>query len=166
MGAGSSDCVEVVQTQPGDGDDRQRAVLGDLRQARDAELRVRHALGGGGEDRPEPDVVRAVGRRLLNLSQRSGGGANQRARAQQRTGLRDRQIVLAQVDAVRTGQERQIDPIVDQHPRPGRAGHLDDRTTHGERRAIRVGLEPQLQHPCPALDHVPRRPNQIEARAE
>ncbi len=80
-------------------------------------------LGGRGENRPDPDIIRPLllcGQRLL---QAVGGFANEPPRPEQLPGRLHREVLLPQMHAVRAHRAGDIRPVIDEERDASRPGH-------------------------------------------
>ena len=116
------------------------------------------ALGGRREDRADADVVGAGRRGGAGLLDVVGRDARSAAGAQDGARGRDRQVVLAEVDAVRVdGASATSGAVVDEQER---AGARVVSAAYGPRRCKQLAaagvLQPELEESCAAGEERPR----------
>jgi len=112
-----------------------------------------------GIHRAESDVVRAAifGRaRILEVMRRDADYPVGTGDATRRL---ERKILLPEMHSVRAGENRDIDPIVDDENRAALAAHLGDRARGGEKIASGRVLQPQLHDSGAGLEQNFRQRN-------
>ncbi len=113
-----------------------------------------------GEHGAEPDVIRAGGDRRARLGERPRAPPHQQGRPDDAPGLAGRQVVVADVDPVGPGEERQVGPVVHDHERAIPA-ERHDLPRRGQHRSGRGGLHPHLDDTGAALHREPGPPDRV-----
>jgi len=102
-------------------------------------------------DWPDPDVIAAIGHRLLQLLEPMGAAADQALPAQQAAGERRWQVSLAQMNPVGVHRQGQIHPVVDQEQGTMPGAELAQGAGFGEALAVLGLLGAVLHQPNPRL---------------
>src|SRR5438309_4956218 len=151
-GPGPDDRGGVVRRDAADPHERQADRAPDLPQAGQADRGARVRLGAGGIDRADAEVVRPHALRGLAFVDRGRRHADEGARSHQGADVARRQVVLTDVHAVRTGDQRDIDAVVDDEGDPGRAAQRSNLARGIQHHPRRLVLHPQLHGGRPAPD--------------
>jgi hypothetical protein len=113
-----------VEGDPADGHHRRRQRGRHLGQHGEAARGRLDLLAARLEDGPEADVIGAGGQRRQAVGQGAGGAADQPVRPDHAADLGHREVLLADVHAIRLGQGGHVGPVVDDDEGPpGREGH-------------------------------------------
>ncbi len=124
MEAGCQDSGQMFQRNPADREGGQWMVRGrlmDFVQEGGADV-VIERLGVAGKDRSTTDVVGSVFDRIVDLIDRVSGDSHESLRADDLAGFAGGQFVLADMNPVGVGRDREIRTIIDDEDRTALVG--------------------------------------------